>query len=107
MRLLLATTLGLTLLIEVMGYSGNDCNCSRGYVAKLEEDQLNCVHLANGKIRQCIPSPHCKCMENAIKVRWGKNAAFCAYGFNSKTRIWPCENKEDWKTFRNKLKEKV
>lgn len=86
---------------------GNECNCSSGYKARMEDDKLHCVNYNNGKIIPCIPAPHCKCFNGAIKVNWGKNGEFCAVSYNYRMRIWPCENKEDWKNFRNKLKEKV
>lgn len=100
----------IPILIAILTNNGslaNDCNCSAGYMARNEDGQLSCVNLRNGKIRQCIPMPHCQCMENAVKVRWGINGIVCAYGFANRMKIWPCENKEDWKNFRNKLKEKV
>lgn len=85
----------------------DECNCSPGYIPKTEDGKLHCVGLRNGKIISCIPSPHCKCSTGAIKVNWGKNGEICASSYLNQVKIWQCENKEDWKEFRNKLKANI
>lgn len=97
----------LMLVINILKTNGDDCRCSVGYAPTKADGKSQCFGLNNRRLIPCIPSPHCKCSENAIKVYWGEDGVFCAESFNNRTRIRPCANKEDWKKFRNKLKEKV
>lgn len=96
------------LTLNVLMCNASDCNCSSGYVPKLEDDKMHCVNLTNGKLLPCIPAPFCDCNEDEIRIKWGKIGEACISTYNiSSIRVLPCKNKEEWKNFRNKLKEKV
>lgn len=83
-----------------------NCHCNEGYkTAKTENGTLECIgiNVYNSEPCNTVNPPTCNCTGDVSSIVIDEKGTWCSATPKADTpsKLWPCENKEEWIAYRS------